>query len=226
MRKLFIAQHSETIVEQLQHTLQDEWEIHICMDSYPVIDMMQYMQPDAMILDLNIGPKDGIALLKEGQPFLPPVVVATSNYADSKIINIAESLGVGALVRIPFRPEYIKAQLDYLTANCKESMSGISRHLRALGVNPKLSGYHCLYAGIQLLSQNPNLLLKEVYPEVSRICKISDTRRVERVIRTAIYNAWIKRNHAIWIRYFPANDHGDIDKPTNKAFMLSISVET
>ena len=225
MRKLLIAQHSETIADQLQHALQDEWEVHVCIDSYPVIDMMQYMRPEAMVLDLNLEPKDGIAVLEEAQSFLPPIVVATSNYVDDHVAETVEQLGAGALVRIPFRTEYIKEQLDHLARNCTECLHEAAWHLRLLGINPKLSGYFCLLAGIQILASNPHLLLKEVYPVVAGLCEQNDVRCVERSNRTAIHNAWMKRNVAIWSRYFPINDQGDVDKPSNKEFMMRIAEE-
>lgn len=220
MRKLLIAQHSQTMVDHLQHALHDEWEIHICMDSYPIIDIMEYMKPEAMILDLNLSPKDGISVLKESQPFLPSAVIATSNYVDKHVAETVASLGVGALVRIPFRMEYLKEQLDLLMERCEGSLCNAAWHLRALGFNPKLSGYRCLLVGIQLLSNNRNLLLKEIYPTIAKVCGIGDVRCVERVIRIAINNAWENRNIEIWKRYFQTDK-----RPTNKEFMLRIAEE-
>lgn len=225
MRKLLIAQHSKTIANQLQHALQDEWEIHVCIDSYPVIDIMQYMRPEAMVLDLNLEPKDGISVLEEGQPFLPPIIVATSNYIDDHVTETVEQLGVGALVRIPFRTGYIKEQLDHIARNHAECWHEAAWHLRLLGINPKLSGYFCLIAGIQMLANNPHLLLKEVYPVVAGLCELNDVRCVERAIRTAIHNAWVRRNVLIWEQYFPATGQGNKSKPTNKEFMIRIAEE-
>lgn len=220
MRKLLVAQHSETMADHLQRALQDEWEVHVCIDSYPVIDMLQYMRPEAMVLDLNLGPKDGITVLEEGRSFLPPVIVATSNYVDDQISEKVEQLGVGVLVRIPFRTEYIKEQLNHLARNCTECLHEAAWHLRLLGINPKLSGYFCLLAGIQILASNPHLLLKEVYPVVAGLCELNDVRCVERVIRTAIHNAWIRRNVLIWGQYFPTDK-----RPSNKEFMIRIAEE-
>ena len=220
MRKLLIAQHSETMVDHLQRALHDEWEIHICTDSYPVIDIMEYMKPEAMILDLNLGPKDGISVLKEGQPFLPSAVIATTNYADDQVAETVADLGVGTLVRIPFRMEYLKEQLDLLAEHCPGNLRSAAWHLRTLGINPKLSGYRCLLVGIQLLSNDRNLMLKEMYPGIARVCGIRNLHCIERVIRTAIKNAWEARNVEIWKLYFPTNK-----RPTAKEFMMRISEE-
>lgn len=108
MRKLLIAQHSKSFADYLRQELQESWNVQTCIGSRPVIDAMQYMQPEAMILDLNLDPKDGITILKEGQSLLPQTIIATSNYVDNEIIDKLESLGVRALVRFPFRVRYIK----------------------------------------------------------------------------------------------------------------------
>lgn len=220
MRKLLIAQHSETIANHLQRSLQDEWEVHICVDSYPVVDMMQYMRPEAMILDLNLQPKNGVTVLEEGQPFLPPAVLATTNYYDDELIETVHRLGVGAVVRIPFRTTYIREELDRLMSTCRERLHGVAWHLRALGVNQKLAGYRCLIVGIQLIAEDPGLLMKEVYADVGRLCSIDDIRRVERVIRTAVENAHENRNAETWKLYFNTDK-----RPSNKEFMMRIAEE-
>lgn len=225
MRKLLIAQHSETLVENLQEALQNEWEIHVCVDSYPVIDMMRYIKPQAMLLDLNLRPKNGITVLEEGQAFLPPAIVATSNVVNEQILKDVHRLGVGAFVRIPFRLEHIKEQLNKLDGTYSRQSNAAAWHLRALGVNPKLSGYRCLLSAILILAGDSHLLMKEVYPAVAAVCGYDDIRSVERVIRTAIYNAWSKRRPVLWAQYFPVNEQGDIDKPSNKHFISRLAQE-
>ena len=98
MQNLLVAQHSTTMVDHLQRALEDDGEIHIRLDSYPIIDMMQYLRPEAMVLDLNLSPKNGIAILEEGQPFLPSVIVATSNYVDDQVVEKMAQLGKGCLI--------------------------------------------------------------------------------------------------------------------------------
>lgn len=223
MRKLLIAQHSETLISRLEHTLRDEWEIHICTDSYPVVDMLQYIKPEAMVMDLNLQPKNGLTVLKECQSVNPPIILATTNLITPSIIETAENLGVGCLVRIPFRTEYIKELLNEMYSAVPERLNDVSWHLRFLGVNPKLSGYRCLLAVIPLYKSDPNMLLKEVYPTAGKACGLDDVRNVERAIRTTICNAWRRRQLAAWSLYFPVNDQGDVDKPSNKEFIKAIS---
>ena len=223
MRKLLIAQHSEALINSLKNILQEEWELHICTDSYPVVDMLQYIKPEAMVLDLNLQPKDGLTILKECQPITPPVVLATTNLLTPSISATAESLGVGCLIRIPFYPDYVKEQLDKMYKALPMQLHEVAWHLHFLGLNPKLSGYRCLLALIPLYKENPNLLLKEVYPIVARLCDLGDVRNVDRTVRTVIHSGWKKRQIAAWSLYFPVNEQGDIDRPSIKAFIKTLA---
>lgn len=222
MQKVLIAEHSESLATSLEKTLQTEWEVHICTNSYPMIDLLQYLQPEALVLDLNLQPKDGLSLLTEASSFLPPAIVATTNIVNEQIAEEAKLRGVGCLVRIPCSTEYVKDQLSSL---CPKIPKDIVWHLHLLSFNPKLAGYHCLVAAISTLANNPTFLIKQVYPVVAALCGYDDIRNVERVIRSAITSAWKKRDRKIWASYFPLNKKGDVDKPSNKYFIARIAEE-
>lgn len=218
MRKLLVAQRSETTIDSLKKALNNEWEIHATMDSYPVLDMLQYIKPEGMVIDLTLTPKNGLEVLDEAKPFLPPAIIATTDIVNEQIQGEAERLGVGCLVRIPFRTEYIKERLDELCSDYPEAARDIVWHLHALGFNPKLTGYRCLVAAVPIFASAPYLMVKELYPEVGRLCGIDDVRRIERVIRIAIMNAWIGRNVDVWKDYFPSKG-----RPSNKEFIARLA---
>ena len=98
-------------------------------------------------------------------------------------------------------------------------------HLRRLGFNPKLSGYRCLLASIPFVANNPAALMKEVYIQISKQCGYSDDRCMEHTIRTAIHDAWERRDPQIWAQYFPTNQDGDVEKPTVKQFISRLAEE-
>lgn len=218
MRKLLIAQRSETAINSLSRTLENEWEIHATMDSYPVVDMLQYIKPEGMVIDLTLTPKNGLDVLDEAKPFLPPAVIATTDIVNDHIQGEAERLGVGCLVRIPFRTEYIKERLEELCSGYPETARDIVWHLHVLGFNPKLTGYRCLIAAVPIFANSPHLMMKELYPAVGRLCGIDDVRRIERVIRIAIMDAWIGRDVKAWKHYF-ANQ----GRPSNKEFIARLA---
>ena len=97
--------------------------------------------------------------------------------------------------------------------------SGCLQHLRVLGINPKLTGYRCVVLAIMLYAENPNLMMKQINPDVARICGLADGDCVERNIRSALANAWKRRNPEIWNCYFPAYEKC----PTNKEFITAIA---
>lgn len=214
MRKLLIAQHSETTINSLTKALEKEWDIHATMDSYPVVDMLQYIKPEGMVIDLTLTPKNGLDVLDKAKQFLPPAVIATTDIINEYIQGEAERLGVGCLVRIPFRTEYIKECLEKLCSDYPEEPRDIVWLLHALSFSPKLTGYRCLITAVTVFANNPPLLLKEIYPTVAKLCGLNDARCVERVIRTAIHDAWRRRDISVWKKYFPEDTC-----PSNKLFI-------
>lgn len=219
MPKLLIADHSELRSNLLKEALDTNWEIYVCADSYPVIDTMKYIHPDAMIINLNIGPQNGLSVLKEGFPELPPVILALTNFVSPYVAQTAESLGVSMLMQIPCSTRHLREQLDDMYQAYLEGPALIKRHLQKLGIDPTLTGYRCLLAAIPFFHTNPNLMIKEVYPEVAKICSLTDKENVEHCIRTAISNGWEHRDPEVWEYYFPNCSK----RPSSKKFILRIA---
>ena len=219
MPKLLIADHSEIRSDSLKEALQTEWEIHTCVDSYPVIDTMRYTNPDALIIDLNIGPQNGLSILEEGFPDLPPIILVLTNLLSPYITKTCESLGVSMLMQIPCKVDYIKERLTDMYQAHLQKPSRLTRHLQALDINSTLTGYRCLLTAIPLFQANPNLTANEVYHEVANLCELTDWRNAEHCIRTTIRNAWKRRDPNIWAYYFPNRSK----RPTNKAFITRIA---
>lgn len=182
------------------------------------------VQPDAMILELRLPGKNGLQILEEMFPNVPPVVLVLTDYTSPYILQALTSFGVQCILPIPFRTEYVKHLVDDIYDSCISSLTKTTRHLKALGIDPRLTGYRCLTAAIENLSGTPDKLLKEIYPETAAECGLSDARCVEHTIRTAIQKAWRKRDLRIWSYYFPTNENGDIDLPTNKQFISAIAM--
>ena len=114
MRKLLIAEHSDVLIKGLKTSLYDSWDIHFCTDTYPVFDLLQYLKPEAMVIDLGLPPKGGLTILEECQSIRPPIILATTNILTPSIISASEVLNVDCLVRLPYSSGYIKQQLEEL----------------------------------------------------------------------------------------------------------------
>ncbi len=224
MRKLLIAEQSEELVKGLEYKLKDQWNLSICMDGYSTLDTLKYVEPDAMVIDLNLPQKDGLSVLEESFPALPPVVLVLTNYISDYIEQTVSDLGVGYIMRKPYSVDQITHRLTDMYNAQYTPVTKTERHLKGMRLNSTYSGYKCLLAAIPLFKEDPSQLLqKELYSKVAELCRLNDARCVERVIRFAIYDAWERKDVRIWSRYFPQNEFGGIDLPTNKEFIKSLS---
>lgn len=224
MKKLLIAEHSEVLANNLEKTLQDEWEIHTCADGYTTIDTLQYLQPEAMVIDLRLPQKTGLSVLEECFPRIPPVTMALSTYISPYVEQTAASLGVGYIMPLPCDMDELKERLADMYESYRNPPNATSRHLRSLGFNTKIDGYCYLLAAIPYFTKNRDQrMLKELYPDVAKMCDANNKNCVERSIRFAIQDAWERRDLKVWSYYFPLNEDGDIDCPSNKVFITRLA---
>lgn len=224
MQKLLIAESSEDLASALENALQDQWSLRICTDGFTAIDALQHFSPDALLINLSLSQKDGLAVLEECFPVLPPVILALTDLTSEYISQTAESLGIGYMLRLPCHIDRIKERLADMAAAQQTPPSLLQRHLKALQINPTFSGYRCLLVAIPLFKSDPEQLLnKEIYPQVAQECGLNDDRCVERVIRYALEKAWDMRNVRIWSHYFPLDENGDVPFPGNYDFIKQLS---
>lgn len=224
MRKLLIAEPSDTLASALENALQEQWSLYVCSDGYSTIDTLKYLTPDAMILNLRLPQKDGLAVLEECFPVLPPVILALTDYQSPYLMQTATSLGVGYIMMVPCQVSQIKARLGDMLSASQTPPNVLERHLKALRINTGYSGYRCLMAAIPAFKEDPDQLLgKEIYPRVAQECGLSDGRCVERAIRFATHAAWEQRDNHVWSHYFPQNIDGDVDFPANRDFIKRLA---
>lgn len=224
MQKLLIAEYSEVLAGNLEKALQNEWDVHICHDGYTTIDTLQSLQPDAMVLNLRLPQKDGLAVLAECFPRIPPVTMALSTYISPYVEQTAASLGVGYIMPLPCEISEITDRLADMYKSYQAPPSKTSQHLRVLGFNTRIDGYSYLLAAIPYFSQNRDLrMLKELYPDIAKICDANNKDCVERSIRFAIQDAWKHRDIKAWSYYFPLNESNDIGCPSNKEFIKRLA---
>lgn len=223
MTKLLIAMPTEYSVDALSNLLDEKWEIHTCTDGYATLDAIKYINPEAMILALNMPGKDGLSILKECYPNVPPATLAVSTLINEHIVATAYNLGVKYLHVSPYTNESIKTKLEDMWEKLDRTPVSVILHLRLLGINEALDGYKYLCTAIPFLADDTDKRLhKEVYAYVGQKynCSIAC---VEHSIREAIQKAWKSRNNATWSQYFPVDDTGRVCRPSNKRFLATIA---
>lgn len=222
MKKLLIVEHVKVMAEALTEALGEKWEIVVCGEGHRASGMMEAISPDAMIIDLGLPCIDGLSVLSEAFPHLPPFTVALSSVVTDTVFRSATALGVDYIFEIPTDINTIKATLN--DASLRQIPARrTAQHLRKLGFRPGLDGYICIVAAVPYILEDPARKLGlEVYDHVAKVCGLTDYRDVERAIRFSINDAWRRRSVSDWAYYFPLNKSGDIDRPKNKDLIRAL----
>lgn len=94
-----------------------------------------------------------------------------------------------------------------------------------LGVMPKYDGYRYLVQAISLYLDAPvQMSNKNLYLALVALYNGTvDAKQIEQSIRSAIRQAWEKRDDKIWSCYFPCDSNGKIAKPSNGDFISTVA---
>lgn len=104
MKKLLIADSSEAITAALERRLQGRCQIYSCNWGEDAIALIHTLQPDILFIDLSLPPMTGLDLLQRVH-FRPPVCIARTNIATTKVITAAQDAGIRHLFLIPCTPD-------------------------------------------------------------------------------------------------------------------------
>ena len=220
MEKLLIADQSDIRASMLAKALQSNWEIHIASNGFEAKEMLARIQPDALILNLNLCWLDGLAVLKQCFPRIPPIIIGLSTYISPTIRDEAASLGIGFIFTMPFVISAVVNQLNDMLENYREKPQYLARHIRMLGIAPHRDGYRYLIEALRLFRDNPHMQLqKELYIMIAKNCGAVSAQSVERAIRVAIQDAWTHRKPDIWEYYFP----GATNYPSNGEMIAKLT---
>lgn len=94
-----------------------------------------------------------------------------------------------------------------------------------LGVLPKYDGYKYLVHAIVLYNEAPvQLSIKNLYSALAALYNETvDAKQIEQAIRSAIRQAWKRRDIGIWCCYFPSDVNGDVERPSNSDFISTVA---
>jgi two-component system response regulator (stage 0 sporulation protein A) len=101
----------------------------------------------------------------------------------------------------------------------------VSAILSTLGIPAKYKGYGYLREAILCIARQPDQgITKELYPTIAAMFGSQVTgQNVERSIRNAIEQAWLRRDDRIWKMYFTPDRNGEIPKPSNSDFIHTLA---
>lgn len=228
MQKLLIADSSDIFISALETALKGQFQIITCADGNTLKELLVREQPDILILNLLLPYVDGLTVLKTS-PFRPPLIMAITMHLSAYVQHSVIELGidytmicpsVGAVVQ---RLQDLQREYSPPAAHMEPEEQAV-HHLHLLGFQTHLDGYRQLRLALPIFARNPQqLLTKELYPAVAKICGCKDGRNVEHSIRKAIQAAWRHRDHAIWRKYFADGVRGAVPCPSNKEFICRLA---
>ena len=228
MQKLLIADSSSIFTSVLEAALEDQFQIITCADGETALELLQQEQPDILIINLMLPYTDGLTVLQK-TTFHPRIILAIAMHMSSYVERSVAALGIDYTMIAPSVNAVVLRLKDLLQQDsAPEKTEDLHvhtlHHLHVLNFPNHLDGYKQLCLGLPLFAQNPQqFLTKELYPAIAKQCGCKDSRAVEHSIRKAIYAAWRQRDNAIWRKYFPPGNAGNIPCPTNKEFLCRLA---
>ena len=228
MQKLLIADSSEIFMSALQSALGTEFQVRTCANGHTLKELLCSYQPDILILNLLLPYVDGLTVLQES-PFRPSLIMAVTMHMSAYVEHAVTELGVDYTLISPSVESVVLRLQDLqkqyaVTADNTDLDTMIAHHLHRLNFQIHLDGYRQLCLALPIFTRNPQqLLTKELYPAVAKLCGCKDGRNVEHSIRKAIQAAWRQRDNAIWRKYFAGGMDGGIPCPSNKEFICRLA---
>lgn len=223
---LLIADSNEDFQLALAETLQGRYRVRCCGTGKEALAILRKEHCNILVLDLTLPELDGISLLQAAvEEGIYPMVLAVTPFLNGYVLEAANRLGVGYLMRKPCDVRATAARIADLSHSLHPPHSGqdsrafVSTLLLSFGICTKHDGYAYLQEAILLMADDPRqAVTKELYPAVAAIygCK---GKLVERSIRSALDAAWKHRDNQVWQQYFPPS----AKRPTNTVFITRLA---
>lgn len=227
MKKLLIAEASETEREALCSIFQERYRIATCGDGFTAGELLTAFRPDILVIDLMLPRLDGLTVLRQAST-LPPIILVTTTAPTWYVEQALMDLGVGYIIRKPCSvtavARHIADMEQQLLDSRARSDARITDQMRLLGVDSRRDGFKALRVSISMYAQDPSQsIVKELYNHVASICGKENWKQVEKNMRDAIRKAWENRDESIWARYFRVGNDGFLPCPTTKEFIARIA---
>jgi len=114
MQKLLIAICSGPLAGALTRELSSRFQVHSCSTGADAVRLIDQLRPDALIIDLRLPERSGLAVLEDCS-HKPPAIVALTNFIDEDLVGRADAAGVSVLALIPCAAKHIAGLLERIT---------------------------------------------------------------------------------------------------------------
>ena len=222
MQTLLIADSNDAFRQQLAESFQPYYHVLTCCNGLEALDILCREHCDCLVLELTLPELDGISMLEMvAARDIRPIVIAISPLFTQYTFDVAETLGIGYMIRRPCPVQAIVTRMLDLRQRVNPiwaSREQVIRFLYWLGVPSVYNGYPSLVEALTILAEDPTLsITKVLYPEIAKRIG-SGPKAVERNIRNAIEQAWKIRNAERWSQIFPELDV----RPSNSQFFSRV----
>lgn len=222
MQTLLIADSNDAFRQQLAESFQPYYHVLTCCNGLEALDILCREHCDCLVLELTLPELDGISMLEMvAARNIRPIVIAISPLFTQYTFDVAETLGIGYMIRRPCPVQAIVTRMLDLRQRVNPiwaSREQVNRFLYWLGVPSVYNGYPSLVEALTILAEDPTLsITKVLYPEIAKRIG-SGPKAVERNIRNAIEQAWKIRNAERWNRLFPDL----LERPSNSQFFSRV----
>lgn len=227
---MMIVDNSEDFRLALENVLSDAYIIHHFGNGRQALDFALKNAPDVIILDLMLTEVDGVTFLHElRNAELRPIVLAVTRFFNDYILESAQELGIGYIIRKPCTPAAVSQRVRDLSKRLNSKTAAINHsayvteQLKELMFSPRHKGFEYLKEAVLLMYRQPDVsLTKVLYPAVGAPSGNSGIQ-VERSIRSAISAAWNHNNTQRWSELFPPGADGTASRPTNGAVISRLA---
>lgn len=224
-RRVLIADSDPVFCQALARTLQSSCEVCCCGSGMEALALLETFCPGVLVLDLTLRKTDGFSIIQAASiGGTHPVILATTPFINSYIVEIASALNVTYMMRRPCdvttTAQRVADLLEWPQRQKADNSCYIDGIMQSLGFNIKQGGYQQAVLGVTMLAENPGQsMTKELYPALSKCSprKVSG-KQVEKLIRYAIRSAWDNGDQEKWACYFP-RDH----RPSNGEFITRLA---
>lgn len=227
MQKILIADGAAGLRDQLYRSLSSKYEVACVQDGIQAWNLIMKLQPDLLVLDIEMPGLDGITLLQRmyAEGCNPAVMVVSRMLSDYTVDTLVQ-MGIGYLVRKPCDVRIVATRaeelLEYHVHNARQRLEDICAILKELGIPLHLRGGKYLPQAIIRMAYDPSqFMTKELYPSVGKRFGTCGAR-VERCIRNVVEKGWKSGNNDAWKRYFGTEPDTSSKGPNNTEFMTQI----